>query len=175
MPSDVRLLPAATKKHLFNLVTNSAYRSRASKATYTLRGEGSPGTPVTKYGWDGTLPAGTEQRREGQPDPGKYRLASYERPLRGTFWYKMEHVGSNSYKFDPIAKFPVCPMCKGTGQMLCPDCKGTGRTVDGRLITVCTKCLNTSNRLKSGVLECSNCHGLHVANGATVDPTEAHW
>ncbi len=166
MPTTVKHLPTSTKKHLFKLVTDTKYRKAASHASYNLGGSGSPGKPVTKYGWNRLLPAGA-----GWPDPGKLRLASYQKPPGGggsLFWYKMEHVGSNSYKFDRIIGFPVCPTCKGTGDILCPECNGTVKTKVGRLEAPCLRC-------RKGVLICTKCKGKNVANGATVDPDETKW
>ncbi|MFT4679697.1 MAG: hypothetical protein ACI9HG_001813, partial [Flavobacteriales bacterium] len=111
-------LPHETRLHLFHLVTDKAYLSRASKAIYNLGGQGSPGTPIKKIGWEERLPAGSEQRNQHRSgDPGKYRLGAYTSPGRGgnVHWYKMTHVGSNSYKFEKITHFPTCSKCHGTG------------------------------------------------------------
>ena len=167
----VKFLPAATKSHLHKLVTNSTYRKNASSASYNLGGPGSPGVPVKKFGWEQNLPAGTEQRKTGQKDPGKFRLASYSKPGGSVYWYMMEHVGSNSYKFEAITDFPACPLCHGSGDTICPDCKGTGRIVDGRFSSPCTKCRNTN---PPGVLVCE-CGSKHIANGISVNADLSKW
>jgi hypothetical protein len=168
----VKLLPQATKRHLYDLITDGNYRSNASHSTYDIGGPGSPGKPVTKYGWNSNLPSG---KNAGPPDPGKYRLATFLRTGVGgnTFWYKMEHVGDNSYKFEAITGFPPCPKCKGTGDHVCPDCNGSGRIVDGNFSSPCVKC-KKPDAMKSGVVVCE-CGGKKLANGISVDPDFANW
>ncbi len=173
MPT-VKLLPRLTKSHLFKLVTDTAYRKRASSASYTLGGPGSPGSPIKKFGWEANLSAGTGQR--GQGDPGKYRLGAYTKPgaLGGNvFWYKMEHVGDNSYKFERITGFPACPKCKGTGGIVCPKCNGSGRILEGNFASSCNNC-KSSKALKSGVVACE-CGGKHIANGSSVVADFSKW
>lgn len=175
MPT-VKTLPAATKTHLRSLVTDSKYRNSACSSKYNLGGPGSPGKPIKKFGWNASLPSGAAEKRKGQDDAGKYRLGMYTKPSRdggNAFWYKMTHVGDNSYKFEPITGFPVCGKCRGTGDVVCPDCGGAGRTNVGNLSQPCRKCMHAKVN-KRGFITCE-CGGNSIANGSCVVADASKW
>lgn len=185
MPTNILHLPgplAGTKKHLFELVTKTTYRDNARHEKYGFvpqgdRQLGKIGKGAgTKYGWDDTLPSGTNNRREGDKDPGKYRfyrlVAAHD---RHTWWY-LDHIGYNQYLFFLIA-IPKCSGCKGTNSIVCPFCKGAGRVyVAGEPVTACLTCRAERDATKRGFITCPDCGTDPViVDGYSVEKSFAKW
>lgn len=183
MPVTPKTLPEArlgSKRHLFDLVTDSDYRNRKSNASYDIvpaadGGQGRRGTGGRKWGYDADLPAGTEQANQrGQyKDPGRYRFFRWIQPGNATTWWVLKHLPANTYQFHKIT-IPRCATCRGTAEILCPGCKGTRRVAatPDRLAGRCPVCADKPNP----VLPCPDCGDKPViVDGVSVEKNFARW
>jgi hypothetical protein len=183
MPISPSHLPeprAGTKQHLFKLVTDSLYRDRARSATFNIvpAGDGSNGRQGAggkKWGYDNILAPGTEQRRPGETDPGRFRIYRHIAGTRTTWWV-LTHTPGNTYRFNQIA-IPKCKGCKGTAEILCQTCKGTRRLPanPARLAGPCPDCLRTPHSVFPCPECCPNGEKPVIVDGASISKKFAEW
>jgi len=177
MATSTKMLPASTRLHLFNLVTNPTYRQNADSAAYdrapdkdgTMGRAKAAGESVRKYGYDVTLAAGTATRGNG-PDPGRYRLLAYTDKKGRTTWWRAVHLPANTYKFEKI-NIPSCNTCGGTADNICTRCKGSGRQEESVDVFAgpCTQCN------KQGFASCATCAPPVVVDGVAISRTYSKW
>ncbi|MFP4449628.1 MAG: hypothetical protein ACLFP0_01715 [Rhodosalinus sp.] len=175
-------LPAATRRHLFGLVTDTIYRRNASSESYDFVPSTDGGMARTrrrgeslrKFGYTATLPAGTNSRRSGAPDPGRHRLAVFTFPddsgVDKTQWWQAEHAPGNTYRFHKIL-VPACLSCRGASNRICTQCGGSGRMPNSveQLSGPCTACNS------AGWSDCAACAPPVVVDGKSVSRTFADW
>jgi hypothetical protein len=179
-------LPAATRRHLFDLVTDTIYRRNASSESYDFMPSTDGGMArrkgrdesLKKYGYTPTLPAGTKSRRRGDPDPGRYRLAAFTfrddsgvgPPVNKTQWWLAEHAPGNTYRFHRIL-VPACRSCGGASNRICTQCGGSGRMPNSleSLSGPCTACKS------AGWSDCTACAPPVVVDGQSVSRSFADW
>jgi hypothetical protein len=182
MPVSPANLPDAkpgTKRHLFDLVTNSTYRDKHSNMAYEFvptadGGPGKKGPGGKKWGYSATLACGTEQAQAKTPyvDPGRHRIFRWMQGDKPTWWLAT-HTPSNTYKFIKIT-LPKCRPCNGTAEIICPTCRGTRRQQIGNspMTGPCPTCA----KRPAPVLPCPACTPSPViADGYSIDKSFANW
>lgn len=180
MPVSNKSMPGAlagSRRHLFDLVTDTDYRNRKSNASYDFvpRSDGGPGTPGSggkKWGYDANLPAGIAQAH-GRADPGRYRFYRHIPAGRAekASWWVLEHTPGNTYKFIKIS-IPRCEPCKGTAETLCATCKGVGRVTEGRYSGPCSACGGRANAVSA----CSSCcPNPIIVDGYSIEKNFIKW
>lgn len=166
-----------SRQHIFNLITDSTYRDNARSASFNIVPQGDglggrQGNGGRKWGYDAVLAPGTNERRRGEPDPGRYRFYRLITNNRTTWWV-LTHTPGNTYKFNMLA-IPRCRPCNGTSEIICPTCRGTRRVLatPDRLAGACPTCRNSP----TSALPCPGCTPNPViVDGYSIDKVLANW